>query len=55
MSEEALLTQEEQEITAKEVRWPELKEEPEVDSAIVAEIEGLIGAQMAGEEPDEPS
>lgn len=43
-------TQEEQEQVAKIARWPELAEEPEIDNAVVADVEGLIKAQMAGEE-----
>ncbi len=50
MSEEKFPTQEEQEEAARAVRWPELRDKPEVDSAVVDEIEDMIGAQMVGGE-----
>ena len=45
-------TLEEQEEAARAARWPELDEEPEVDVAVLAEVESLIASQMIGEEPD---
>ena len=51
---EELPTQAEQEETAKVVRWPELGEEPEVDEAVVAEVEELVRGQMAEEEDGSP-
>lgn len=52
MSEDAVISQREHEDVAREVRWPALVGEPEIDEAVTAEIDKLIAAQMVEEGED---
>lgn len=49
MSEE-VITQEENERIIREVRWPDLHGDPEIDETIIADVKRLIEAQMVGRE-----